>query len=270
MGCMKRLLVILAFATGLMGLQASEVVSKVYACGDVSLQEVQDAVKPLLSEKGKTVLLAVERKILVQDEPGNMVAVDAVMKELLAPRPNVRVQVTFDETDSNRRLQGVVKWNEGRVTGKDLEERRTTRESHSGQFLVVQSGRQATLVMVTEVPMVDFFYDYALGRGYIGKTDLRWRSIGTQLAVRPRVLGNNIEVEVLPQITRLVDGRCETINCRELTTTVTVGNGMEVSLGGFKGASDEFNRNFFGTSSGVSFRLSARVMDAELIPSGDR
>jgi hypothetical protein len=122
--------------------------------------------------------------------------------------------------------------------------RKSTTSRSSGQFLVVQSGSSASIRVVQEVPFVDYFYNYARGRGYL-LSETRWRDIGTQMSVRPQVRGNLIDVELMPQITALVDGRLDVIDYRDLSTRVTVASGQEVSIGGFQGAGDEFNRNFF-------------------------
>lgn len=250
--------------------------SKVFTLGDADPQEAEAAVKAVLSPAGKTVLLVKERKLLVQDEPTQMALAEAILKDLTAPRPNVRVEISFleDSASVDQRVQVT-----GRIGGRDLSignrpgpsgveiggtNRRVTTSSMSGQFLVVQSGRTASIRVVREVPFVDYFIQYAHGHGYAVATQTRWRDVGTQMAVTPRVRAGYVEVDLMPQITALVDGRSETIDCRELVTTVTVPEGQSVQIGGFSRAGDEFNRNFFGRgrSSGTQsggFTLRATV-----------
>jgi type II secretory pathway component GspD/PulD (secretin) len=243
---------------GLVLAGAAVVESKVFTIGDADPREVEEAVKSTLSPKGKTVLLIRERKLLVQDEPEYLPMAEAIIAQFNAPRPNVRVEVMFQEDGA---------WGErglevrGRVGGRDISvgnrpgpngveigavNRRTTTSSTANQFLVVQSGRTASIRVAREVPFVDYFYNYALGLGYITGAQTRWRSIGTQMAVTPRVRGNLVDVELYPQITALVDARQEIVEFRELATVVTVASGHTVQVGGFQGASEEFNRNFFG------------------------
>lgn len=262
----------------LAGVVQAELVSKVFTLGDAEPREVEEAVKSVLSPKGKTVLLIKERKLLVQDESNFMPAAEAIIGEFTAPRPNVRVEVMFQEDSGLQDQQLEVR---GRIGGRDIQvgnspggknsvviggsNSRTTTSSSANQFLVVQSGRTASIRVVREVPFVDYFYNYALGLGYITGTQTRWRDIGSQMAVTPRVVGNMIEVELMPQITALVDSKTETVSFRELATRVTVPNGQTVQVGGFQGAAEEFNRNFFsggGRRSGTQtsgFSLRATV-----------
>lgn len=239
------------------GLAAAELETRVFQLQYVDPPEAESAVKTVLSPKGKTVLLTRERKLLVVDEPAYVQAAATVVAQLDAPRPNVRVEIMFNE-DSGLNERGLEV--RGRVGGRDVSvgnrpgpngieingiNRRTTTSSMANQFLVVQSGRTASIAVVREVAFVDYFFNYLLGLGYIANTETRWRSIGTQMAVTPRVVGSWIEVEVYPQITRLVDAHREIIDLREMATIVTVAPGATMHLGGFQGADDEFNRNFF-------------------------
>lgn len=270
------ILAVLAWAAGL-GVAWAALESKVFVIGDADLQEVEAAVKVALSPKGKTVLLPLERKLLVQDEAEYLPMAEAIIAQFNAPRPNVRVEVMFQEDGGidDRRVEV-----RGRIGGRDISvgnrpgpnglgidavNRRTTTARTANQFLMVQSGRTASIRVAQEVPFVDYFYEYALGLGYITGAQTRWRSIGSQMAVTPRVRGNLVEVELYPQITTLVDARQEIIDFRELATIVTVASGQTVQVGGFQGASEEFNRNFFsgaGRSRGSqnsSFSLRATV-----------
>jgi type II secretory pathway component GspD/PulD (secretin) len=225
----------------------AESVDKVYSFGSADPKEVEDVLKQVLSKEGKIVILKDQAKVLVQDEPAVHETVALLLADMNKPRPNVKVEVIFnEETASTSRGADVgVRKKSMEI---DLMNHRTTTSRSSGQFLVVQSGSSASIRVVQEVPFVDYFYNYAYGHGYI-TSQTRWRDIGSQMSVRPKVRGNLIEVELMPQITALIDGRQEIIDYRDLATKVTVANGQEVSVGGFQGAGDEFNRNFFAGGS---------------------
>jgi Flp pilus assembly secretin CpaC len=135
---------------------------------------------------------------------------------------------------------------DGKIRIKPVD-RNITGSSMSNQFLVTQGGQEAGIRVAQDVPFVDYFYHYALGRGYVTQ-GVRWQSIGSQLGVLPVVNGNRITVTVTPQITALVDGRSQIVSYREMATTVTVADGQQLDLGGLNGASDDFVRNFFSGS----------------------
>ena len=259
-----------------------ETVSKVLNYGNATPDEVEQCLKQILSPSAKTVFVKSERKVLVQDDAAYVETAEAVVRQLAAPRPNVKVEVLFEEDTASDSRGADVRW---RVGGRDVQagnrpgpgnsielnlmDRSSGQSSRSGQFLVVQSGRSASIRVVQEVPFVDYFFQYALGRGYVRQAQqVRWRSIGSQLSVKPTVVGRLIEVELMPQISALVDARCEIIDYRDLATVVTLANGAEVSVGGFKGATDEFNRNFFagsgrsGRTQNSGFRVRATILES--------
>ena len=262
----------------------AKLLSREFNLGSASAEEVEKAIKPLLSEKGKLVILAQRGSVLVQDESKETLDfVAKVMKGLTAPRPNVRVEISFDESRGGSnfgvgysRQQSVV-YENGRIKVKPIENnvlggdvsissRNVTRSTMSKQFLIVRSGHAATLRVGQEVPFVDSFYHYAYANGYALQQQVRWESIGTYLRVKPVAMANGlINVEVSPEISALIDGRRQIIEYRNLSTNITVAPGAEVSLGGFDKASNQFNVTFFqgvskgsGGSSG-SFRLKASL-----------
>ena len=167
------------------------------------------------------------------------------------------------------------------------------------QSLLVQSGAEAYLEVVKEVPMVDYFTRYLVGSavpyvivgpngvartflpgGTFEVPEIRWEKAGSRLMVRPVVQGNLITVEVIPQITSIhivnpqkfrdrrintyLTGADQYVSFTGLKTTVTVADGATVTIGGFSQAPPEFNRYFYGfgrsTSGGAgSFTLRATI-----------
>ncbi|MFQ3671845.1 MAG: hypothetical protein SNJ84_10355, partial [Verrucomicrobiia bacterium] len=96
--------------------------------------------------------------------------------------------------------------------------------------------------------------------------EVRWEAVGTSMSVRPMVDGETILVEVVPVIRALAEGRWQSFEVRTLATTVRVVSGVPVQIGGFQGAGEEFNRNFFsgvtsrGERIGSTFTLTATVL----------
>ncbi|MDZ4788158.1 MAG: hypothetical protein SH807_04380 [Blastochloris sp.] len=255
-------------------------VDKIYSFGSADPREVEEVLKGVLSPEGKIVILRDKAKVLVQDNAGVHELVGLLLTDMAKPRPNIKVEVIFNEDTSNKQRGGDVGFRAG---GRDIQvgnrpglprnsidinlmNQTTTTSRSAGQFLVVQSGLSAAIRVVQEVPYVDYFFNYAYGHGYI-TTQTQWRDIGSQMSVRPTLRGNLIEVVLMPQITALVDGNPMVIDYRDLATTVMVANGQEVSIGGFQGAGDEFNRNFFmggnrtQTSQSTGFKIRATVFE---------
>jgi type II secretory pathway component GspD/PulD (secretin) len=240
--------------------------------------EVEAMVRPHLSEDGQLVVLHDKGKVLVVDRHEVVEIVRQMIKAADQPRPNVRIEVIFNEQGVQSDRGGMVQW---RVGNKRIEagnapiprnrieidamDRRVTTSRRAGQFLVVQSGRAAALRVVQEVPYVDYFWHEARRYGYV-TAETPWEAIGTQLEIRPRVRGKLIDVELVPQISVLDQARPLVVSYREMTTRVTVGDGQTIDIGGFNNASGEFNRVFLtgvrdqrGSASG-GFKLRASIM----------
>ena len=272
---MRRIALFLALTACLVSAEES-LVSRTFPLGHGNAKEIKDAVAQILSARGKIVVLPAERQILIVETADQMDLVAAVIRELTAPKPNVRIEVTLNESGSEgARGIGI----EGKLGGNDLTignapvkrgtievrpfERNTGFGSQSSQFLMVQSGGEAYLEVGKDVPLIDYFYTVALGSGY-AVPEVRWQRIGTRLGIRPVVSGNLIQVEVVPQVTALVNAEWQVISYRELATVVTVADGEMLQIGAFSKASDEFNRNFFsrrgstGSNSGT-FTLKASI-----------
>ena len=272
---MRRIALFLALTACLASAEES-LVSRTFPLGLGNAKEIKEVVSQILSARGKIVILPVERQILIVETAEQMDLVAAVVRELTAPKPNVRIEVTLNEggAEGTRGIEI-----QGKVGGNDLTignapvkrgtievralDRGSSFGSQSSQFLMVQSGGEAYLEVGKDVPLVDYFYTMALGSGYV-IPEVRWQRIGTRLGIRPVVSGNLIQVEVVPQVTALVNAEWQVVSYRELATVVTVADGEARQIGSFSKASDEFNRNFFsrrgsvGNSSGT-FTLKASI-----------
>lgn len=187
----------------------------------------------------------------------------------------------------------------GLEIGVGAVDQRGSSSSLNQQFILVRSGGTGTLEVVREVPLVDFFTRYFAGGNAVGPfvlrgpgnvaqlfapggtfevPEFRWEKAGAQLLVRPTVHGNLITVEVVPQISAIVTANPQKVRDRRinsfltgadqyvqytrLKTTVTVANGATVTIGGFTGATAEFNRHFFGfgrSSGGTSGSITLKA-----------
>lgn len=253
-------------------------VSRVIPIGTMPFEEVEALVRQVLSEEGQFVIVKARRQVFVHDAPDRVAMVEALFRDLNQVQPNVRIEVAFTERGRDDRGAAVVDYSVG---GRDvrvgtrpgsgnsislqLERGAVERNVMANSFLVVQGGQSASIEVGQRVPFVDYFYRYAFGLGLV-PAEVRWEAIGTRMSVRPLVEGQTILVEVVPVISALVEGRWQTVELRTLTTSVRVVSGVPVQLGGFQGAGEEFNRNFFsGVSSsgerrGSNFTLTATVL----------
>lgn len=248
-------------------------VSKTFPYGSATVEELKEVLPQVLSARGKFIFVESTRKVVVQDEAANIEAAGAIIAELSkvpANATNVRVEVTLQEVTSTQNKSVSAR---GSIHVDPIERNSLqvdARDSSGGgdrmvsQFLLVQSGRSASLQVGEEIPMSDYFYNCALDGGYIPAGTVRWQNIGSQLSISPRIIGNQIEITVTPEITTLVNARRQIVSFTKLATTVTIADGGTIQLGGFDGASAEFNKGFFSrggrsTSRVGSFTLKAYI-----------
>lgn len=238
----RLLLVGFLMASGLSLHAEAPLVSKTFSYGSATVEDLKEALPQVLSPRGKFVFVQATRKVVVQDEADNVEAAGAIIAELSkvpANARNVRIDVTLQEIGGTRErsvsTRGTIRVDP--IERNDLQINGTDQNRSSdrmvSQFLLVQSGRSATLQVGEEIPMVDYFYNYAIEGGYIQASTVRWQNIGSRLAVLPRIIGNQIEITVTPEITTLVDAREQVVSFTKLATTVTVADGGTITLGGF-------------------------------------
>ncbi len=267
----------------------SKTESEVFSYRLEDLKEVQDALKQVVSQEGKTVFLYDKRKVLVQDKADHFEIIRAIMKEFnpekpaATPGPMVRVELFFNENNSGGQsgvsVDGRVNTgpvtigNKGGGTGSGNKirinaiERNMTSTTNQTSFLMVQSGSWARMNVSKEVSRPAYFYNVLSRFGYVQSGVVLERvNVGTMLEVAPTVRGNWIDLEITPVITSMENSKRRDFKVRELTTRVTVASGARVHIGGFQGVQDDFNSRFFGVSrrdasSQVGFAVRATLQE---------
>jgi hypothetical protein len=175
-----------------------------------------------------------------------------------APR-NVRVSVDFAQRaqDSRQGVQGgggvIIREQRGQVrargqAGVGVEDTTTRVTRSSGLFLVVADGASGTLMVAQEIPQpeIAFFYDYALGRGYVAQ-GVAWQRVGTGLAVRPTLLpGSQIKVQLAPWLSYFTPGGGGSVELVEAATELVVPAGRRVQIGGASSELHSLTRRILG------------------------
>lgn len=293
--------------------------SRIYSFQEASMDEILAAVRAVASPDAKIVPLPKVSKIYVQDDASHLYDIGKVIAEFDLPKSNVRIDLTFEEaTQDTTQTAGVeVKMkggtfivnagqpskrantlhpnDSGAIVLNGSEQQGST-VSHQTQFLVTRSGSPASIRIGEDVPVVDYFYAYAMNAGLIrvpdpahpGQTmvvsantatpEIRWESVGTSMSVTPTVIGNRISVEIVPEITAMVDmpglnpkltkHEAQTVYFRDLATTIVVDSGAPVFIGGFNGASDDFNHKFFASGKFSRTHSSSFTLKATILPPG--
>ena len=169
-------------------------------------------------------------------------------------------QTLFAQTAVRRNVRIEVEFKSMGYTRESL----TDVQHHSSekQMLLVTDGLEGKLFIGRDVPYVTWYQNYLATEGYV-PGPIIFRSVGTNLLVKPRILGNQIEVTLTPEVSYETQDGQGTIAVTKLSTTVLVPDGESIEIGA--GLQEtEFESNFYRRESGEAVRviLTPRVMEA--------
>ena len=216
-------------------------------------------VDPMVGPEGTA--NGIDNQLIIRASPERMQEIEALVAKLDAARVNRKITVNTSNNvqtqreaveasgstkigkvtvSNDRRAQNTNKPNSGRV---DIENSSSNIRQSSNQFINVLDGERAFIRVGQLVP---FTQEWAtITRRYIQVdrfTD--WREVSTGFAVRPRTVGNQVELEITPRIARLNNQGY--IDFEELTTVIRTSLGNWVDIGGTMQQNDEVSRKILG------------------------
>ena len=208
-------------------------------------------------------------QLILRAQPERMREIEALIEKLDAARVNRRITVSNslqqNSQSSNIEASGTVR--SGNVTisntrrtqrngGNIVIERNTSTTRQTGnQFINVLDGERAFISSGQIVPFTQEWV--SITRRYVQierVTD--WREVTTGFAVRPRTIGNQVELEITPRISSM--NQQGFIDFNELSTVVSLSLGEWLDIGGAMHNKDEISRKILGSQS-VSNSLNSRL-----------
>lgn|GEM_PF-652057 len=171
----------------------AEKTSRIYSFREATMDEIEAVVRTVASPDAKIIPMPKTSKIYVQDIPGKLDEIGAAIAQVDVPRPDVRIDLTFDEATQDRSNHGglqvgmeagtvvisggqpvphrennaLIRPNGNTTVIIGGNNRQTTSDVHQTQFLVTRSGSPAYVRMGEDVPRVDYFYKYAVNAGLV-------------------------------------------------------------------------------------------------------
>lgn len=213
-------------------------------------QDLLPAIQPMVGEDGTA--SAVDNHLLIRAAPERMQAIEQVIATLDVMRKNVRITVSHSDTSQTQGSRAGVS---GRVrTGDveiqtsrgvpdgvrlDIDDRQSSSLRSGTEFVTVMDGERAFIRVGQSVPYTQQWVQ--LTRQYIsaGQTTT-FQDITTGFAVRPRYIGDQVELEITPRIASL--NRGNVIDFEELSTIVRVAPGQWFDVGGSMQSRDDVSR----------------------------
>jgi len=226
--------------------------------------EVLPLVENLLSRDGRAAVDTQSNSLVVVDTPESIRRVEAFLADLDQPLKQARIRVKFMEAESR---QGRSLSVEGGISGKNwraskgrpgegvdirASEKRSEHRERSEFYIQVASGNWAYVAIGKEIPFSRRWVDLSRRHGRVLETTLI-RRIETGLDVKPILMGDRADVEIVPRISHEMDGaQREVIRFAEASTRLTVSVGQWMEIGGADIEGNEVMSAILETGSGES------------------
>lgn len=260
------LLVLMLFCTTVF----AETEFKIFTLQHRFASDLLPIVDPMVGPEGTA--NGIDNQLIIRASPERMQEIEALVAKLDAARVNRKITVNTSNNvqtqreaveasgstkigkvtvSNDRRAQNSNKPNSGRV---DIENSSSNIRQSSNQFINVLDGERAFIRVGQLVPFTQEWV--TITRRYIQVdrfTD--WRDVTTGFAVRPRTVGNNVELEITPRIAKLNGGG--TIDFEELSTVIRAPLGSWVDIGGTMQQNDEVSRKILGYQNSAGQQNSA-------------
>jgi type II secretory pathway component GspD/PulD (secretin) len=202
-------------------------------------RDVLPVIEPLVGPSGS--VRAIDNHLLITASPEQLAQIETVIERLDVIRKNVRITVSH-ASDLQLQQRGAAV--SGRASAGDVEvvvppavgdgvglqvyDSNTRSRDTGTEFLTVLDGEQAFIRVGQIVPFTQRWI--LLTRRYaIVQDSVEFQDITTGFAVRPRYMGDQVELEITPRIARW--NQAGFIDFEELSTVVRVEPGEWFDLG---------------------------------------
>lgn len=228
-------------------------------------------IEPMVGADGTAT--GMNNELILRANPERMREIEATIAKLDAARINRKITVNRNNSIQNQRerVEATGSVRTGKVTvsndrrarpntgNVDIENSSSNTQQNSSQFLNVLDGERAFIRVGQIVPFTQEWV--TITRRYVQIERITdWRDITTGFAVRPRTVGNQVELEITPRIARL--NQQGFIDFEELTTVIRTNLGSWVDIGGTMQQNDDVSRKILGyqnTSNQQKSNLSIKV-----------
>ncbi|HEY0561889.1 MAG TPA: secretin N-terminal domain-containing protein [Methylophilus sp.] len=206
-------------------------------------------------------------QLIIRADSTQMREIEAIVAQLDAAQVNRKITVNSNQTKQSNGTSfgasGTI--NSGRVvisngrrlpsnSGRiDIEQNSRNSQQSSQQFITVLDGQRAFIRVGQLVPYTQDWVTI-IGRYAQFQQTTDWQDISTGFAVRPRTVGNIVELEITPRIAQL--NSQQFIDFEELSTVVRTPLGAWVDIGGLMQQRDEVSQKILSQQSGYSSETS--------------
>jgi type II secretory pathway component GspD/PulD (secretin) len=236
-----------------------------------SAADILPLVQALLSPAGKASVDTRTNSLIVVDTNESLAKIQTFVASMDKPAEQVKVRFRFQETgvSTNRDISASGRVSGDRwsvTTGRDTREgvhvraqdSRVNRQGNTESFISVMSGSSAYLWVGKDVPYTERWVYLTHRYAHVVET-VNFQRVETGFEVRPIVIGNTVQIEIVPRISSF-DKEEQVVRLTEAKTTVSVPKGQWVTIGGTSEQSNEVFRDILSygsisTNSSLSLSL---------------
>ena len=226
-------------------------------------QEILPTVQSMVGEGGTA--SAVQNNLLIRTTPERMSQIEQVIATLDVEKSNLRITVSHDSSlrSQSQRFGASGTLRSGDVAVRippggsrgrqqdglqlDMDEQQSDINQRGSEFITVLEGERAFIRVGQSVPFTSQWMQLTQ-RYRVIQSATEYRDITTGFAVRPRLIGNQVELEITPRISQLNSSGIT--DFQQLSTVVRVVRGQWLDLGGTMQSRDEVSRVILSRSSG--------------------
>ncbi len=236
-------------------------------------EDLLPTIQPIVGSEGTAT--GIQNQLIIRTTPERMAEIEQLIATLDVERQNLRITVSHQNSlqGQNRDISVHGRGHIGNVeigtsrfprTRQDsvqigVDDSATNSTSSGNQFINIADGERAFIRVGQAVPFTQEWV--TLTRRYTSvQRTTDFVDVSTGFAVRPRTIGNQVELEITPRIAKL--NQSGVIDFEELTTVVKVNKGEWLDIGGIMQQKDDVSRAILSRQSSSQLQnnqLSIRV-----------
>lgn len=222
-------------------------------------EDILSSIQPLVGSEGS--VTALQNNLIIRASSENMLQIEQVIATLDTVRQNLKITVKRENNlntqdnqigVSGRKRIGNVAISNNRYPNTrqdgvqvDITNKQSDAYNSSNQFINVVDGERAFISTGQSIPYTQEWV--LLTKRYIQMQRVtEFVEINTGFAVRPRSIGNQIELEITPRFSQ--PNQSGVIDFETLTTIVRVNKGDWLDLGGIMQQKDDVSRAILSRS----------------------
>jgi type II secretory pathway component GspD/PulD (secretin) len=237
-------------------------------------EDILPIIQPIVGNDGA--VTGMQNHLIIRASPEKMIEIEQIISTLDVERQNLKITVSHQNNlqnsddsiavDGRKRIGNITigtrKYPRNAPDGVqlDIENRQSNIRSNGNQFINVMDGERAYIKVGQSVPYTQEWL--TLTRRYVSvKKTTEFVDISTGFSVRPRTIGNQIEIEITPRIAQLNQNKY--IDFEELSTIIRVNRGEWVDLGSTMQQKDEVSRAILSKNNNEQSQINALSIRVE-------